>query len=313
MHYKFIKDNSGNFDVGEMCECLGTARSAYYSWLRRSQGARARQDEVFKERIKQVYELANRRYGYRPIHQHLKDENVDCGRDRTLRLMKEMGISGIQSKSFKPQVTDSNHDFGYSPNLLKTYGKPVGINQVWVADTTYLKINEGWSYLATVMDLYSRRIIGWSVSSHNDSALVSEALQGAIWNRGGEIPKGLIHHSDRGSTYASSSYQKLLGRYLIESSMSAKGNCYDNAAMESFYGRYKTASVRKQVFAGEDQARRNAFEYIELFYNRFRKHSSLGYKNPVQFEKQILPPAGGNPPSLMACRESNTNLNYQNN
>ena len=275
--------------------------------------ARAQQDQVFKERIQQVRKQAERRYGYRPIYHHLKDENIGCGRDRTLRLMKEMGIEGIQSEGFKPQVTDSKHAFGYSPNLLKKLGTPDGIKQFWVVDTTYLKINGGWSYLATVMDLFSRRIIGWSVSSHNDSALVCQALQGAIWNRGGEIPKGLIHHSDRGSTYASDTCQRLLGRYSMKSSMSAKGNCYDNAAMESFYGRYKTASVRKQVFAGEEQARRNAFEYIEQFYNRFRKHSSLGYKNPVQFEEEYLPPAGGNPPSLTACPKTDMNLNYQNN
>ena len=293
MDYQFIKDNSSSLKVGEMCDSLGIARSACYSWLRREQSVRARQDKVFKERIQQVHKQADRRYGYRPIYHHLKEEEVDCGRDRTLRLMKEMGIEGIQSKGFKPQVTDSNHSFGYSPNLLKELGKPEIINQVWVVDTTYLKINGGWCYLATVMDLFSRRIIGWSVSTYNDSDLISQALHAAVWNRGGEIPKGLIHHSDRGSTYASHTYQQLLGRHSMKSSMSAKGNCYDNAAMESFYGRYKTSSVRKHVFAGEDEVRTNAFEYIERFYNRFRKHSSLGYKTPVQFEEENLPPAGG--------------------
>ena len=155
------------------------------------------------------------------------------------------------------------------------------------------------------MDLCSRRIIGWSVSSHNDSTLVCRALQAAVLTRGGSFPSGLIHHSDRGSTYASYDYQRMLSSLKIEQSMSAKGNCYDNAAMESFYGRYKTSSVRGLIFTGEDQARSNAFEYIELFYNRFRKHSSLGYKSPVQFEDEKNSPMGEAPASLPACIHNN--------
>ena len=217
--------------------------------------------------------------------------------------MKELGIEGIQKKGFKPLGTDSNHQFGYSPNLLKELGQPERCNQVWVSDTTYLRSEEGWCYLATVMDLYSRRIIGWSVSKQNDSSLVCEALRGAILTRGGKVSPGIMHHSDRGSTYAGTPNGRLLGAFKMEPSMSTKGNCYDNAAMESFYGRYKTSSERGHVFVGEEQARANAFEYIEVYYNRFRKHASLGYQSPAAFEAKILPPMGGNSSSsLTACQ-----------
>ena len=155
------------------------------------------------------------------------------------------------------------------------------------------------------MDLFSRRILGWSVSNHNDSKLVCCALDNAVITRGNRLPNGLIHHSDRGSTYASNDYELKLKALGISQSMSAKGNCYDNAAMESFYGRYKTSSVNDTVFADEQEARSNAFEYIETFYNRFRKHASLGYKNPIEFEQRFLPHISGEIASLPACIENN--------
>ena len=305
MQYQFIQNNQSSYRVDEMCDCFGLSRSGYYSWSERKPSARALEDEVYKDRISELHRQAKGRYGHRPIHEHLKDEQLACGRDRTLRLMQELGIAGVQKSGFKPLGTDSNHSFGYSANLLKKLGNPEQPNQVWVADTTYLRIDGGWSYLATVMDLFSRRIVGWSVSDHNDSKLVCQALQAAVLTRGGEIPKGLIHHSDRGSTYASYDYTDMLNSLGIEQSMSAKGNCYDNAAQESFYGRYKTSSVRGRIFASEQEARSNAFEYIEVFYNRFRKHSSLGYKSPIQFEEKFCPHGGKQQASLPACLSHN--------
>ena len=306
MQYRFMTDNHDRFSVEEMCECFGLSRSGYYAWNRRGPSHRAEEDVAHKSRISELYRQAKGRYGHRPIYHHLVEEGIGCGRDRTLRLMKELGIEGIQKKRFKPLGTNSNHQFGYSPNLLKELGQPERCNQVWVSDTTYLRSEEGWCYLATVMDLYSRRIIGWSVSKQNDSSLVCEALRGAILTRGGKVSPGIMHHSDRGSTYAGTAYGRLLGAFQMEQSMSAKGNCYDNAAMESFYGRYKTSSVRGHVFVGEEQARANAFEYIEVFYNRFRKHASLGYQSPAAFEAKILPPMGGNSSSsLTACQANN--------
>lgn len=284
MRLRFIESNKSSYPVDEMCESLEVGRSGYYAWQGRGPSERSLEDEGFKQRIGELHKKSKRRYGYRPIYHHLKDEELDCGRDRTLRLMSEMGIEGLQKKSFKPLGTDSRHTFGYSPNLLRELGHPDRCDQVWVADTTYLRTEEGWSYLATVMDLFSRRIIGWSVSDHNDATLCCKALQAAVLTRGGQLPEGLIHHSDRGSTYASYDYQDMLESFDIRQSMSAKGNCYDNAAMESFFGRFKIATVGEVIYADVDHARSAVFEYIETFYNRFRKHSSLGYKSPVEFE-----------------------------
>lgn len=294
MQYRFIDQHKDRYGVNEMCECFGLSRSGYYDWQLRSPSARSVEDVAFKRRILELHKQAGERiYGHRPLYAHLREEALGCGRDRTLRLMKELHIDGTRKKGFKPLGTNSKHDFGYSPNLLKKLGKPQGCDQVWVADTTYLRVQNGWCYLATVMDLFSRRIIGWSVSSHNDSKLVCKALQCAVLTRGGDLPEGLIHHSDRGSTYASYAFQNRLFALGMKSSMSAKGNCYDNAAMESFYGRFKTGSVRERIFSDETELRRHVFVYIEVFYNRFRKHSSLGYKNPIQFERDFFAPHGG--------------------
>jgi len=305
MKYQFIKSNSGEFSVDEMCHVFGLGRSGYHAWKNRLPSVRATEDESHKKRIREIYKEAKGRYGHRPIYHHLLDEGISCGRDRTLRLLKDLELQGIQSTRFKPMGTESGQLFGYSPNLLKQLGSPSGLDEIWVADTTYLRTKNKWYYLATVMDLYSRRIIGWALSARNDAKLVCEALRDGIFKRQGRIPEGLIHHSDRGSTYACDSYQRLLSRYRMKPSMSAKGNCYDNASMESFYGRYKTSSVRDYVFENECELRANVFEYIEMFYNRFRKHSSLGYKNPIQFEEKFLPPRGGKTASLSACPINN--------
>ena len=305
MRYRCIDNEKTRFGVDELCECFGLARSGYYDWQSRKPSKRTLEDRLLKLRIVELHKQAKGSYGHRPIHEHLLEEDYKCGRDRTLRLMKELSIQGYQKKSFKPLGTNSKHDFGYSPNLLRKLGTPNACDQIWVADTTYLRIEGGWCYLATVMDLFSRRILGWSVSARNDSKLVCQALQSAVLTRGGELPEGLIHHSDRGSTYASYAYEAMLQSFDIRQSMSAKGNCYDNAAMESFYGRYKCAAVGDQVFFDEEKARSNAFEYIEVFYNRFRKHSSLGYKSPIQFEEKIVLPMGSSYTSLPACINQN--------
>jgi putative transposase len=288
----FIREHAGEFEVEEMCEALEISRSSYYRWRNGTAPVRKQDDERYKEAIMLIHKKARGRYGHRPIYEHLRDQQLGCGRDRTLRLMKELNIQNQQKKRFRALGTDSNHAFGYSANLLKDLGEPTGCDQAWVADTTYLRTQGGWMYLATVMDLFSRRILGWSVSAQNDRSLVCEALKGAVLSRGHVAP-GIIHHSDRGSTYASDKYMGLLARFKMKSSMSAKGNCYDNAAMESFYGRYKTSSVRDYVFTNDRELRANVFDYIEVFYNRFRKHASLGYKCPSQIEEIFSPPMGG--------------------
>lgn len=300
--FEFMRKNQRGFDVAEMGEALGVSRSGYYRWLQARPSARRQQDELIKPKIEQVVRLAHGSYGYRPVHEHLREQGVDCGRDRTLRLMHELHLVGRVHGRFKPVGTDSEHLFGYHPNLLKQLGKPEHRDQVWVADTTYLLSDQGWCYLATVMDLCTRRIVGWSVSNRNDTELVCTALENAALTRG-EVRAGIVHHSDRGSTYASDRYQRLLARLKMHPSMSGKGNCYDNAAIESFFGRYKTAAVRDHVFASETEVRANVFNYIEVFYNRYRKHASLGYLSPMQAEMKFLPPMGGKEDAC--CHSSN--------
>jgi transposase InsO family protein len=292
MKLEFIKEHAGEYPLKRLCEALGVAPSAYHAWVNREPSARACEDVLLQEEIQKIYTDSRGRLGHRMMHRKfLKDR---CGRDRVLRLMHSLDIAGEQPRSYHPQCTDSKHDFGYSPNLLKEQGPPQGCDEVWVTDTTYLKVPGGWVYLATVMDLCSRRILGWSVSPKNDTELVSQALENA-GNTRGAVREGIIHHSDRGSTYASDSYQRQLERLGMRASMSARGNCYDNAAMESFYGRFKSSTIKDRVLSDEAEVRAVVFEYIEVFYNRYRPHSSLGYESPVEFEEQKFssPPAGG--------------------
>ena len=292
MKYEFIEVHKLNHRVTEICDCFEIKPSGYYAWKQREPSARSIADATHATRIKELHEASKKREGHRMIHDHLKDESISCGHDKTLRIMQDLGLAGIQKKSFKPQATDSNHTLGYSPNLFKAQGMPEACDQVWVCDTTYLMTENGWNYLATVMDLFSRRIVGWEASERNDSNLVRKALYKAAQTRRGFLNEDLILHSDRGSTYASKKHRKLIKELGIKQSMSALGNCYDNAAMESFYGRYKTSSVGKSVFADLEALRANAFEYIECYYNTYRKHSSLGYKTPMQIEEKKIPLGG---------------------
>jgi transposase InsO family protein len=281
MKYQAIKAQAPAAEIDLWCEAVNVSRSAYYNWLQAPLRKRALEDVVIKNGILRIDEVAKGRYGYRAMHAHLRADEITCGRDRVLRLMRDLDLTVQSRKSFKPIGTNSKHAFGYHPNLLK--GLVItGCNQAWVSDTTYLLTEEGFSYQATVMDLHNREIIGWSVGSRNDAELVCTALQNALDKRGG-FHEGLIHHSDRGSTYASAAYQKVLLDYDLRPSMSAKGNCYDNAAMESFFGRFKVSTVKNRIFKDEAEVRDVVFEYIEVFYNRFRKHSALGYKAPIEF------------------------------
>jgi putative transposase len=291
MKLEFIHQNVGQYPLKDLCEALDVAPSAYHEGLRRKPSARACEDELLKQEILEIHVHSKERFGHRLMYGLVRGR---CGRDRTLLLLRSLGIAGKQERRYQPQCTDSAHDFGYSPNLLKENGRPKRVDEVWVADTTYLRIRSGWMYLATVMDLHSRRIVGWSVSAKNDTQLVCKALENAHQTRG-QLKTGIIHHSDRGSTYASDTYQRQLSRLGMQSSMSAKANCYDNAAMESFFGRFKTSTIRNRVLADGEEARAVVFEYIEPFYNRYRKHSSLDYRSPVEFEQQKVPspPAGG--------------------
>lgn len=261
---------------------MRVSRSGYYAWIVRPESNRSLENKSLLTRIRAV--VSEQRYviGARFVCSHLADEGIDVGRARVTRLMKENGLSPRKQKRFKV-TTDSNHKLPVASNLLNRQfdvGEP---DRYWVSDITYIWTHEGWLYLACILDLYSRKIVGWSMGKRMKTELVLEALKMAYWRR---KPKtGLIHHSDRGVQYASDSYQKQLNEYGMICSMSRKGNCWDNAVMESFFKTLKAQCVYQQNYQTRRQAKQSVFEYIEVFYNQKRKHSSIGYLTPKQFEE----------------------------
>lgn len=223
-------------------------------------------------------------YGSPRITQALRNKGYSCGHNRVARLMNTMGIKGALKNKFRPKTTESRHALPVSPNLLKDIPVVTERNQAWVADITYIRTEEGWLYLAAIMDLWSRKIVGWQTSDSLKSELVTDALQQAIDRR--RPTKGLIHHLDRGKQYASEVCRTILASAKITSSMTKAGNCYDNAAMESFWSTLKTEMVYRKRFQFHGDARLALFDYIEVFYNRKRLHSALGYRSPVEFESR---------------------------
>jgi len=264
MRYRCIRGKTGALPVAELCERSEVSRGGCYAWLNRGPGARDEEDAALKERVLHCHGESRERYGRRPIHSHLRDGGLARGRDRTLRLMRELRIAAVRKPSSSP-CADSGHALVYSPDPLREPGEPERPDQVRVADTTYPRVPGAGVYSAAAMDLRSRRAIGWSVSGRNDSERVCQALRSAAMTRGGSVPPGVVHHGDRGSACACPPYERLLRAFGMRQSMSAKGDCYDNAPMESFYGRCKSSSVGDVVLAGPDQAGANAFEYIEVF------------------------------------------------
>ena len=259
------------------------SRTAYYHWLIVPISQRRIQDEVIKERIVKIYNESRKTYGSPRIHRKLDKQGIHCGRKRVERLMKEAGIQGIQKHKFKV-TTDSRHNLPVAENLLNRNFSASSPNMSWVSDITYISTNEGWLYLAAIMDLYSRKIVGWSMQKYLRRELVEEALNMAITNR--HLGRGLIIHSDRGSQYASLEYQQQLWRHGIICSMSRKGDCRDNAPMESFFHTLKTELVYHHRYESRAEARRDIFEYIEVFYNRLRLHSAIGYESSENYERR---------------------------
>ncbi len=267
----------------KMCQTFNVSRSGYYQWRKRKPSLRERKDEFLKQEILTIYHRGRGNYGSPRIHRDLIKAGISCGRNRVERLMKELGIRAKHKKKFKV-TTDSWHHYQVAENLLDRNFNPSGPNQCWVSDITYIYTKEGWLYLAAVMDLYSRRLIGWAMEKRLTKDLVIKALNMAIGCRH-PVP-GLLMHSDRGSQYASHEYQELLKKHGMRCSMSRKGNCYDNAVMESFFHTLKVELIYDNIFETRMQARRCIFEYIEVFYNRIRTHSSIGYKSPEDYEKR---------------------------
>lgn len=258
------------------------SRTAYYHWLHKPENKRRKQDEIIKEQIVKIYDENRKTYGSPRIHRKLYEQGIHCGKKRVERLMREAGIQGIQMRKFKV-TTDSKHNLPVAENILNRNFSADSPNISWVSDITYIKTAEGWLYLATVMDLYSRRIVGYSIQKYLTRELVIEAMLMAINNR--HPGRGLIAHSDRGSQYASSDYQKLLRQQGFICSMSRKGDVWDNSPMESFFKTLKTELIYHCRFQSRSEAKLAVFEYIEVFYNRLRLHSALGYESPADFER----------------------------
>jgi len=276
------------YPVGVMCRVLEVSRSGYYAWRERPPSARKMADQALIIKIRHYFEASEETYGAERIHQDLQAAGIRCGRERVARLMRQACLEPKTKRPFKVQTTDSDHSmpFGYdlpvAPNRLGQDFRTTGINRVWLSDITYVRTDEGWLYLAVVLDLYSRRIVGWAMSDSLHRQLVIDALQMAIAAR--QPLPGLLHHSDRGSQYASGDYQALLTLTKMVGSMSRRGNCYDNAPMESFFGTLKQERVFHRHYATRDEAKTDIFHYIEVFYNRYRRHSALNYQCPVTYE-----------------------------
>lgn len=279
-----IQKLSTSFDVQDLCWVFQMSRSGYYQWRQRKPSRRAQANARLFQQIRQAFDQSRQTYGSPRITQLLRRQHIRCSQNRVARLMKIHGLRAQPKRPFRPRTTDSRGD-GACPNRLKDSLPISHLNQAWAADITYVWTNAGWAYLAAVMDLYSRRIVGWAISHSLETSLVKEALQQALASR--RPAAGLLHHSDRGSQYVSSAFQSLLAAADILPSMSAKGNCYDNAAMESFWSTLKNDLIHRRTFHDLAQARLEIFNYIETFYNRKRLHSALGFKSPVEFEQQL--------------------------
>ena len=265
-----------------MCQVLDVSGSGYYDWLDRPTSATQQRREVLGDEIREIHAAVKRRYGSPRIHAELVARGQRCCVNTVAKIMKELGIAAISHRKFRVCTTDSKHDFPIAANQLQQEFTAVEPNRIWLADITYIPTAEGWLYLAAVEDLYSRRVVGWSMSTSMESRLVVDALQMAVAAR---FPnEGLLAHSDRGSQYASDHYQSILSQHGIECSMSRAGNCYDNAPMESFFASLKKELVHQEQYPTIEAAKASLFEYIEVFYNRIRRHSALDYRSPAEFE-----------------------------
>lgn len=285
MRYSFIRDYRQQFRLAALCRVLRVSKSGYFAWLHRPKSLRAGRNRRLVIHIRAAHARSRKTYGRRRIHAQLRREGVSCSRNRVARLMRQEGLWGRRRRGFRA-TTDSNHSLPVAPNLLARDFTATAPDQVWVSDITYLPCAEGWEYLATVMDLYSRRIVGWALQTTLERSLTLKALAMAIAQR--QPAPGLLHHSDRGVQYACGDYQAVLSAHGMRASMSRKGDVWDNAPKESFFGTLKSELVHDWSRPPRAQARREVFNYIEVFYNRQRLHSSLGYLSPAAFESQSM-------------------------
>jgi putative transposase len=280
--FSFIEQHREVWPVAVMCETLGVSAQGFYAWRSRPKSEQQQRRDALLVDICAVHAEVKGRYGSPRIHAELQAKGVECCVNTVAKLMRDNDIRAKTARKFR-NTTDSNHPFPVADNLLSREFDAQGPNERWVTDITYIPTREGWLYLAVVEDLYSRMVVGWSMSDTMTSRLVVDALEMAVARR---LPQeGLLAHSDRGSQYASEHYQRLLGKHGIDCSMSGVGQCWDNAPMESFFASLKKELVHHEDYQSRAQARASIFEYIEAFYNPKRRHSSLGYLSPAEYEQ----------------------------
>ena len=283
MKFAFIAAEKAAFPVTVLCDTLGVSRAGFYASQTRPPARRARADERLGLEITAIHAESRQRYGSPRIHAELGDRGCRTSRKRVARLMRERSLAARRRRRFRV-TTDSRHSFPVAPNVLARQFERVAPDVAWVTDITYIPTGEGWLYLAVILDLRSRCIVGWAMSDRITRDLTLEALGMALLRR--RPPEGLLHHSDRGSQYASGDYQRALAAQAMVCSMSRRGECWDNAVAESFFATVKVELVHEATWRTRTEARAALFEYIELFYNGLRRHSSLGYLSPVAFERQ---------------------------
>jgi len=283
MRYQFIDTHKKAWPIRLMCQILNVSSSGYYDWRSRPESAQALSNSKLDSEIREIYDEHKQRYGAPRVTDELKDRDFQCSENRVARRMAKLGLKGIQAMKFK-RTTDSRHTKLVVPDLIEQDFTAITTNQKWVSDLTYVWTDEGWLYLAVIMDLYSRAIIGWSMGKRMTQQLMCDALTTALFRR--KFPKGVIIHSDRGSQYCSNAYQRLIKTTGLMCSMGRRATCYDNAAMESFFHTLKVELVHRERYLTRQSARGAIFEYIETYYNRKRKHSAIGYDIPMLFEQK---------------------------
>lgn len=280
MRYCFIQEEQAHYPVRLLCRVMQVSRSGFYAWRRRPKSERAKQDEVLTEKIKAIHAQSRGLYGAPRVHAELRDQEVRCGKKRVARLMRSVGLRGKCKGGSKQRR--SKTDPPTANNLLGSNFNAVRPNAVWISDITYLRTQEGWFYLAVVLDAFSRRVVGWAMQARMTTSLTLAALNMAYRQR--KPPPGLIHHSDRGSQYTSGDYRSALQKAGML--VSTSGNCLENAVAESFFATLKTEEVEEKPYQTRAQAKRCVFDYLEVFYNRQRRHPSLGFQSPAKFEEQ---------------------------
>ena len=281
MKFAFIFAEKAFYPITVLCRVLGVSRSGFHAWLGRPQPRRHRDDARLAAEVVAIHRRSRGTYGSPRVHAELRARGVRVGKKRVERLMQEQGLEARRKRRFR-RTTDSSHSNPIAPNVVARDFTAAAPNEVWVTDVTAIWTLQGWLYLAAILDLFSRRVVGWATSACNDTNLALQALHAALTTR--QPPVGLVHHSDRGSPYASAEYRAALANCGIRPSMSRKGDCWDNAVAESFFGTIKAELVDHEQYPSHEAANRSIAEYIDRFYNVERRHSSLNYLNPIEFE-----------------------------